>query len=1186
MRRRLLTLVVLGAALLVGAALCSAPALADSGRSDTLVLRDLGHGKAALMRLSYVGTSLVPTTEWSGALPSGARLAAGSFDGAAADEALILVPRGKAGARLVLFSPAVLGYSSTTLWSTTRAGFIASSAKLVAADLGGSRRDELVLLVPSGAHGARLLGFSISGTRLSRTTLWSSSHAPFAIASAQLAAGDLTGSGKSDLLVFSQARTSAGLWGFRPSGTKLALHWHWSGHLPATTKLACGVPSGSSRFSALLASPTSSGKARLTTLRATSHSFAARRAWSGSLRLSDAQLSAVDLAGAGPVDLVVFARKGKTGATLTILTPRSGGYSAQVAWSVASGYQAARLACAPSLAGVLAPHAVSLPSSATGNLVAASPDLSTLTFSGGAPSGATVGSVLVGAPTTLAPQGILCRVTGVSGEAGRTTLSTTPASLDQAFSSLDVAYSHQLSVTDFAHLKLAKGVRLLAVHPARYGPLGMTLAPPSVTVAIDHDIDGLRLDGSLTLSERVDLNADITWLGGLRSASVTSTSTEDGSLTATASAGWSGKKEVTQYLGSWPIVIPTPLGFPIEITATLNLVVGAKASFEVGVTTGVTEHADFTIGASYANGHFTPIAKPGFTSHCTPPTLYGTADVKAYMGPQLLTTLYDVAGPSVGVDGYGEFKADTTADPWWTLHGGLEGSIGFEMQILSHVVASWNYSHTFYDYVAAQAPGGSTPPPTPSPSPTPNPTVTPTPAPTSSPTPGSGVWAAVSCGGGTTLGLMKNGTLWAWGGNSNGELGNGSSDYAAHPTPTEVGTDRNWAALSGGYDNTKALGKDGTLWAWGNNASGQLGLGTSGGWTDTLAQAGADTDWATVSSGVQITLALKKDGTLWAWGWNYYGQLGLGDTTDRDTPTEVGADSDWATVSCGNEYVLAVKTDGTLWAWGANGGGQLGLGTVDTDAHPTPTEVGTDSDWATVSCGGAQTLALKTDGTLWAWGDNSVGELGVGTIDTAAHSTPTEVGADSDWATVSCGNQSTLATKTDGTLWAWGDNLWAELGLGDTISRDIPTEVGTDSSWATVSCDDTSTLALKANGTLWAWGANDGGQLGLGDTSRERHRPRSQASRRESLISRGERSLSSSASATDTPHKGRRNARETSGTLADVMLTDESRVVLDAPSENRKGRSAPTLHQPQLASQDVVYEKVESRGAGLARWEP
>ena len=200
----------------------------------------------------------------------------------------------------------------------------------------------------------------------------------------------------------------------------------------------------------------------------------------------------------------------------------------------------------------------------------------------------------------------------------------------------------------------------------------------------------------------------------MKSASITSTAGEDGSLAATASQGWDETKQVDLPLGSWPIIIP---GTPIELNANLDLVVGAKASFEVGVTTAVTEHADFTIGASYADGHFKPIVKPGFTAGCAPPTLYGTADLKAYMGPQLSTTLYDVAGPDVGVDGYGEFTADTTATPWWTLHGGLEGSIGFKMQVLSHTVADWSYTHDFYDHVFAQAPAGSTPPPGPTPTP-------------------------------------------------------------------------------------------------------------------------------------------------------------------------------------------------------------------------------------------------------------------------------------------------------------------------------------------------------------------------------------------------------------------------------------------------------------------------------------
>ena len=130
----------------------------------------------------------------------------------------------------------------------------------------------------------------------------------------------------------------------------------------------------------------------------------------------------------------------------------------------------------------------------TANLTSVAPDESSLTFSGAAPAGVATGSVLVAGPSSAAPQGLLCQVTGVSTSGGQTTVSTSPASLDQAYSSLDVAYSHQLSDTDFSHLKLAKGVRLLAVHPARYGPLGATVSLPSVTVAIDETFDGLHLD--------------------------------------------------------------------------------------------------------------------------------------------------------------------------------------------------------------------------------------------------------------------------------------------------------------------------------------------------------------------------------------------------------------------------------------------------------------------------------------------------------------------------------------------------------------------------------------------------------------------------------------------------------------------------------------------------------------------
>ena len=288
--RRSLSLLVLSFAVLLVTALGAAPALAaTTGRSDVLVLHNHGHGKADLVRFTSSGASLTPTTEWSGALPAGAKLAAGSFDGAAADEALVLAPRGAHGARLLLFSPATVGYSAITLWSTSKAGFSVAAAKLVAADFSGSGSTSLSCSCPPAPTGpaSGLLHQrreaqvgAPCGARPARPSAWPRRS---------LAAGDLTGSGKADLLVFSQLRTAASLRGFLSSGTNLAQHWHWAGRLPAATKLTCGVASGSAKFAAWLLSPTSASRACLTALKATSRGFSAHRAWSGTLRLRGAQ---------------------------------------------------------------------------------------------------------------------------------------------------------------------------------------------------------------------------------------------------------------------------------------------------------------------------------------------------------------------------------------------------------------------------------------------------------------------------------------------------------------------------------------------------------------------------------------------------------------------------------------------------------------------------------------------------------------------------------------------------------------------------------------------------------------------------------------------------------------------------------------------------------------------------------
>ena len=326
--------------------------------------------------------------------------------------------------------------------------------------------------------------------------------------------------------------------------------------------------------------------------------------------------------------------------------------------------------------------------------------------------------------------------------------------------------------------------------------------------------------------------------------------------------------------------------------------------------------------------------------------------------------------------------------------------------------------------------------------------------------------------------IRQDGTLWAWGDNGFGALGLGTGSGTV-TVPTQVGTDINWARVSGGLNHTVAIKSDGSLWSWGRNSVGQLGRGAGLPDTYTPTRVGTDVDWKEVSCCEDSVLALKQDGSLWAWGDNYYGQLGLGDTTHRYTPTRVGIDTDWRLVAAGNMHVAAIKVDGSLWAWGDNRNGGLGVG--DTTDRSTPTRVGSDTDWKQVNCGNRFTVAIKNDGSLWAWGVNNAGQLGLG--DTTDRSVPTRVGTDTDWKYVDCGGAFVVAIKNDGSLWAWGANNGGQLGLGDTTNRLVPTRVGSDTDWERVVAGPAYCLAIKSDGTLWAWGNNYYGQLGTNDTT-------------------------------------------------------------------------------------------------------
>jgi alpha-tubulin suppressor-like RCC1 family protein len=367
-------------------------------------------------------------------------------------------------------------------------------------------------------------------------------------------------------------------------------------------------------------------------------------------------------------------------------------------------------------------------------------------------------------------------------------------------------------------------------------------------------------------------------------------------------------------------------------------------------------------------------------------------------------------------------------------------------------------------------------------------------------------WLQVAASYYETFALATNGTVWSWGRNDYGQLGLNDSTYTDRFTPSLIESDNDWnvfenitavVANQGQFSSALALKTDpagGTLWGWGANGAGLLGLGDTnspevptqvGLYNSDYILINADSDWAQVSAGSIHTIARKTNGTIWACGLNYEGELGLGDTINRTTPSQIQTDSDWSIVEGGGGHSLAIKTNRTLWAWGNNSKGRLGDGT--TDFRTTPRQIGTSSDWAQTVAGG-HSLGLKTSNTLWAWGDNGVGQLGDGT--TTDRWTPRQIGTTSDWSMVTAGDYWTFGLKTNRTIWAWGYNTDGGLGLGDSgvgTNRTTPTQIDADSDWSAVATNGgqnkTHTVALKTDGvSIWVWGKNNYGQLGLGDT--------------------------------------------------------------------------------------------------------
>ena len=328
---------------------------------------------------------------------------------------------------------------------------------------------------------------------------------------------------------------------------------------------------------------------------------------------------------------------------------------------------------------------------------------------------------------------------------------------------------------------------------------------------------------------------------------------------------------------------------------------------------------------------------------------------------------------------------------------------------------------------------------------------------------GGTTWCQVVPSQSVSIGAIKtDGTLWMWGCNAYGMLGTGNTTAYSSPVTT-AGGGTTWCTAVIGGCHSAAIKTDGTLWTWGGNTYGQLGTGDNTCRSSPATVIGGGTTWCQVSaSGEQYSAAIKTDGTLWTWGRNNSGGLMNGGSSTIYSPvTTAGGGTNWCQISTGNYHTIAIKTDGTLWVGGYNNAGQLGTGNLTNYSSPVTTVAG-GTNWCQVSAGGLHSTAIKTDGTLWTWGYNNSGELGTG--NTSYYSSPvTTAGGGTTWCKVSGGNASdSSAIKTDGTLWAWGDNTYGQLGTGNTTAYSSPvTTVAGGTNWCQVSVAGARIFAIK-----------------------------------------------------------------------------------------------------------------------------
>ncbi len=369
----------------------------------------------------------------------------------------------------------------------------------------------------------------------------------------------------------------------------------------------------------------------------------------------------------------------------------------------------------------------------------------------------------------------------------------------------------------------------------------------------------------------------------------------------------------------------------------------------------------------------------------------------------------------------------------------------------------------------------------------------------------------IAAGGEHGCAVDEDGSIWCWGRGDEGKLGVGDTDDYDSPQPIDA--DGAWSAVATSRYHSCAIEEDGSLWCWGRAINGQVGEGNDDDFEDDqprpievdMSNVDSGSGWSAVSAGSFHSCALRDDGTLWCWGSNAHGKLGIGVDPDDVTgssrfgsPRQVGNHSDWVLVSAGGDHSCGIRADHSLWCWGSNWNGELGIDSAGFEhgINETPQEVlsgdSSAGGWKSVAAGQGFSCAIDRDDELFCWGLGRDGRLGRSEQEMVesdfgnVQKTPAQIEiADgferpTGWSAVSTGGASGCAIDDEGRMWCWGENRFGQLATGDMESRDFASPVDHGQAWTTLSVGRHHVHAVDEDDQAWSWGARVDGQLNTG----------------------------------------------------------------------------------------------------------